>query len=366
MSHELRAEFAPLVDEKLRDTLVTIDEGDSGVLVFNTKYEGDASAGAVKIPLTSKMTVRPYDKANGIAPTTGSTTYVTVTDFNDVAINEVVDGYDEAALTFDIIADRLSEAGIAGAESMDKTGIVTLELGGSTGEDNSLTTIQTAFNKLVVARTLLTKAGVPTSGRYAIVSPDFYALLLQDTTNFIKQGDISQEMVNDGYIGMCAGFAIKESQNVAPNTEFIAGHSNFATRVKTWIRTPDTVDLNGSGNYVGASAVQGRWVYKEKVTNGNGIYVKSNFPSMAPMATTPGAGQIAITDIFPPTGTVAKIGYIKNADFSVEKALSDGETFTDTTYTLPHTVTGLVAGDQLAVYALDASNNVLGLGFAAL
>jgi len=45
----------------------------------------------------------------------------------------------------------------------------------------------------------------------------------------------------------------------------IAGHPRFATRVNEWSVGIKVQDLSGSGNYIGASAVQGRMVYDHKV-----------------------------------------------------------------------------------------------------
>ena len=45
----------------------------------------------------------------------------------------------------------------------------------------------------------------------------------------------------------------------------IAGHPKFATRAKAWGVGVHVQDLSGSGNYIGACAVQGRKVYGHKV-----------------------------------------------------------------------------------------------------
>ena len=49
------------------------------------------------------------------------------------------------------------------------------------------------------------------------------------------------------------------------NLAMIAGHPRFATRVNEWSVGIKVHCLPGSGNYIGASAVQGRMVYDHKV-----------------------------------------------------------------------------------------------------
>lgn len=275
MATELQTRYANLVDAKLRAELVTIDSGT--VPVFNTDYEGEPKAGAVKIPVRdTEVASGAYDPVTGKALTSSDTTYLTVTDFNDVAINEIIDGYEAAAVPDNIVADRLDSAAYTGSKILDQDGIATLEAGGTVASSTTALTKSTVYEAVVDAMTALTTANVPMTNRFLIVSPATYALMLKDTTNFIRQSDLSQQMVNDGYIGMYSGFAVKVSNLLAATTEFIAGHSRWCSRIREWIVAPRIQDLNGDGTHIGASAVQGRWVYKHAVSKAAAVYVKKN------------------------------------------------------------------------------------------
>ena len=103
--------------------------------------------------------------------------------------------------------------------------------------------------------------------------------------HFIKQGDLSQELVQQGVIGRIAGFNVFESNNMdyesttrvaskKTTTEFIAGHPNWCHRVMEWQTPVHLQDLSGSGKYIGASAVQGRKVYGLKVSKPQTLYIK--------------------------------------------------------------------------------------------
>lgn len=273
MAHVLQERYASLVDAKLRATLVTLDTGSAAI--FNTNYEGDPKAGAVKIPVRdTEVSVRDYNRLTGIAGAAGATAYITVTDFHEKAVNEIIDGYDAAAVPDNLVADRLDSAGYAGGLTLDTDGIATLEAEGTTAASTTALTAETVYSGFVAARTALTKANVPATGRYAIVSADTMALLLE-SDKFIKQSDIGQELVMQGYVGKIAGFAIKESNDLDAATEFIAGHSQNSTRIREWTVQPRIQSLDGDGVHIGASAVQGRWVYKHKVTKGVTVYVKT-------------------------------------------------------------------------------------------
>lgn len=269
MAHELQERYSSLMDERLRKELVTKDSGT--VKIFNTKYEGNPRAGAVKVPVRGEANIRNYDKASGIAPEETSTSYITISDFKDVAVNEIIDGYDAAAVPDNVVADRLDAAGYAGALELDSAGIKTLEQ-----EGTKLTVKGTkAYDQVLEARTALSEKDVPLTGRYLIVSPSFYAEILKDE-NFIKQGDLSQKIVEQGVVGMISGFYVFESNNLSttPNkTQFIAGHSNWCHRVREWAVPPYIADLKNDSKYIGASAVQGRWIHAHKVSKPEAVQV---------------------------------------------------------------------------------------------
>ena len=88
MAHANQERWSRLVDEKLRNTLVTRDN-----LVFNNRYEGDPKAGKVKIPVRdTEVEVKTYNKATGIDPEAGTTTYLDLSIDHDEAVNELIDG----------------------------------------------------------------------------------------------------------------------------------------------------------------------------------------------------------------------------------------------------------------------------------
>lgn len=103
--------------------------------------------------------------------------------------------------------------------------------------------------------------------------------------NFVRQGDLSQELKSAGAVGSVAGFAVFESNNLMfenttavsgkkTTTEFIAGHPNWCHRVNEWGVPVHLQDLNGSGNFIGASAVQGRKIWGLKISKPQTLYVK--------------------------------------------------------------------------------------------
>ena len=279
MAHTLQERYSNLIDLKLRASLVTKDN-----LIFNTRYEGKPTAGKVKIPVRStEVAVGDYNKATGMTLNTGTTTYIDLDLSNDKAVNEIIDGYDAAAVPDNIVAERLDSAGYSLGQVIDADSIYALETQGSVYSTKTALTKANVYETVVALRTELSKNNVPTEGRWLIVSPDVYGLLLQYTSNFIRQSDISQELIMAGAVGKIAGFTVFESSRLMKDnetivsskkttTEMIAGHPNWCHRVEEWSVPVGIKNLTNT--YIGACSVQGRKIYGVKVSNDKAVIVK--------------------------------------------------------------------------------------------
>ena len=273
MAHNKQERYSNLVDLKLRATLVTRDN-----VIFNTRYEGSPKAGAVKIPTRDEVVVGDYNAATGMSMNAGSTAYITLAINKDKAVNELIDGFEAEAVPDGVVADRLDSAGYKLAATLDVDGCSTLIEEGTKAENTAALTKSNVYDAFVDARTALSKANVPVVGRYALVTPETFALLLK-SPDFIKASDLGQNIVETGAVGQIAGFNVYESNNLTTNEaktsiDFVAGHPDCATRAREFAVPVEVVSLKGSGNYIGASAVQGRLAYGHKVTKAAGIYVK--------------------------------------------------------------------------------------------
>ena len=270
MAHELQVRYSQLVDAKLRDTLVKKD----GV-VFNTRYEGNPTAGSVKVPVRdTEVAVGDYSKTNGANATHGDTAYIDVAVDKDKSINEIIDGYDAASVPDSLVADRLDSGAYSMALQIEKDATTVLEAAATPMTDTTALTKDTVYEAFVKARTALSKAKVPNDKkRFALVSPDTYALVLM-CDQFTKASDLGDEVVQSGILGRIAGFNILEDNTLSETTEFIVGHPDWCCRVREWAVPVKVQDLAGSGKYIGASAVQGRSVYAHKVTKAQTLLIK--------------------------------------------------------------------------------------------
>ena len=304
-AHEHQERWSKLVLAKLRSELVLKD----GV-VFNNDYEGSPSAGVVKIPSRDEeVKVSDYDKANGISGTHGSTTYVNMPITKDKAVNEIIDGYDAKSVPDNLVADRLDSASYSMAKQIDTDGGTTL-LAAATVDNETLLTKDNIYEKIVDIRTRMNKANIPNDGkRYLLALPDVMALILK-SPEFVSASSLGDEVKVTGAVGKIAGFLVIEWNDNTANLQMLAGHPRFATRAMDFAVPVHLQDLNGSGKYIGASAVQGRKVYDHKVLRSVAIRAVYSPGALVLSAVAGAAGKTKLTVVSGNSGTT--YAYKKN------------------------------------------------------
>lgn len=353
-AHEHMDRWSKLVLAKLRQDLVLKD----GV-VFNNDYEGSPASGSVKIPVRDEeVVVSDYDKANGISGTHGSTGYMTMVIGKDKAVNEVIDGYDAQSVPDNLVADRLDSASYSLAKQIDTDGGTTL-LAGATVDNETLLTKDNIYEKIVDLRTRMNKANIPNDGkRYLLALPDAMALILK-SPEFIAASSLGDEVKQTGAVGKIAGFLVIEWNDSTANLQLLAGHPRFATRATEFSVAVHVQDLNGSGNYIGASAVQGRHVYDHKVLRSTAIRAVYSPGSLIPAAAagaTAGTTKITVSG-----GSGTTFQYKKNP---AERAVYNTATaaYGGTALTSGTTEIEVAAGDILEVVNL-VSGKVASVGY---
>lgn len=106
----------------------------------------------------------------------------------------------------------------------------------------------------------------------------YFALILK-SPEFISASDLGDAVKQSGALGQIAGFLIYEDATLSATTEYIVGHPDWCTRVNEWSVDVHLQDLNGSGKYIGASAIQGRKIYAHKITKAAAVLIKKKAAS---------------------------------------------------------------------------------------
>src|SRR5690625_1527226 len=124
-----------------------------------------------------------------------------------------------------------------------------------------------AYELLVEFRTTLTRSNTPTDGRFVVVPPEFYAVLLKDDRFIRYDASNTEQGLRNGIVGRAAGFDVIES-NVVPSKvvtddtvfDIVAGHS-IATTYAEQIASTEAMRLENTFG----DGVRGLHLYGGKV-----------------------------------------------------------------------------------------------------
>jgi len=214
----------------------------AGPTIVNRDYEGEITEAGdtVRITSVSRPTVGTYvPNQTNIVPEELTDAQRTMVVDQAKYFAFKVDDVDARQARGTVMTQAMSEAAYAVSDVVDQyvasfyTGAAAANVLGSTASPINTYTVPTdAYDKVLVPlRTKLTKANVPTAGRYCVVSPEFHASLLLDG-RFIKASESADaSALRNGQVGRAAGFDILESNNVpvpSGDTQAITAGTNAA------------------------------------------------------------------------------------------------------------------------------------------
>jgi hypothetical protein len=269
-THELQERYASSIVKIARKNLVTNEED-----IFSTDYEGDPKAGAVKVPVrNTEVVVGDYDVVAGGALGTSATVYLTITIGNNKFVNELIDGFEAAAVPDNLIAQRIDSAGYSIGLVIDDDAMAVIDAGGTTSSNTTVSSTSTAYSNWLAEQQALNIADIPLTNRYGIVSPAYFTLIKQDS-NFVSAGADTgfNEVKKAGMVGMIDGVPVFMSNNMAADVEFVIGHKAWTQRIMEWFIPPMIKDLPSP--HIGASALQGRWIFEHVITLATAIRIKT-------------------------------------------------------------------------------------------
>jgi hypothetical protein len=270
---------------------------------FGSDYEGDPKSGAVKVGVRdTEVTLAAYDVVDGVSLTTGSTVYLTITVDKNNAINELIDGYEAQAVPDGLVAQRLDSGAFKMQRQLELDAIAVIRDstvaqdtgGGQTNPANptyeaSVTVLSasTAYNAISASIGTMLDDGVDPQDIVVGISTQTETFLLEDVKFTNTASEIGSERVMRGVIGMIRGAEVVRSSNLGlvdaaganvafdgTTVEYIVFSHFWAQKVDEWIVSP-TINNLFDGAHIGASALQGREVYANALTDSRGAIVKA-------------------------------------------------------------------------------------------
>ena len=158
--------------------------------------------------------------------------------------------------------------------------------------DATAITTSTAFEKLLLGRATLVNAKVPMETVICFCSTDFYSKIMRDE-NFVKKGDMSQEITVRGTVGIAGGIPIIE----VPDEYLIGAEFLLCSPIATTAPVKiEEIKIHDNPPGINGWLVEGRFSYDAFVRDNkkNALYVQK------------GEIELAVSTGATTTSTVAK------------------------------------------------------------
>lgn len=261
--------------------LYALDKSHIAANLVNRNYEGQIrqQGDTVHINSIGAVTVNDYTRNTDISdPEILTTTDQTLVINQSKYFNFQIDDVDAAQTAGDMMDTAMTRAAYALNDVSDafllKTIAAGVDAGNKVGDTSAAITLtaENVYENIVALRTKLDKANVPTAGRYIVVPPEVYALLLMDD-RFVKASDggTANETLLNGEVGRVAGFTVYMSNNVFYSTDHwqIVASVAYSTTFAEQIVSTEAYRMEKRF----ADAVKGLHVYGAKVTDGKAVAV---------------------------------------------------------------------------------------------
>ena len=230
--------------------------------VSNLDVMGTPGTTAVSVFVNVLATVATYVPGTGVSKTQDTSAYVVLNNLKEIAVNEILDGYTVETAPADLIASRFEGAVGGIAESIDTVGLAAIVSGGTdlVAAGGDAPTVANMYEKVVNLKKALDTAKAPRMGRSLIVNPTTEALLLQQQSKLILNTDRGDRIVMDGWIGRVLGFDVYSTTLLTTSNMTAMQKRGFAFK-DNWKIEPRLQSLDGSGTFIGDSAIQARYAY---------------------------------------------------------------------------------------------------------
>ena len=260
--------------------MYALDKSHVAANLVNRDYEGQIrqQGDTVHINSIGAVTVNDYTRNTDIEdPEVLTTTDQTLEINQSKYFNFQIDDVDAAQAAGDMMDTAMSRAAYALNDTSDAFLLGVIAAGADSGNIIGSSTAETLTSDNVYKQTsslptTRAKQNAPHHGRYIVVPPEVYALLLMDD-RFVKASDggTANATLLNGEVGKVAGFTVYMSNNVPYSTDTwsIPASVPYSTTYAEQVISTEAYRMEKRF----ADAVKGLHVYGAKVTDGKAVAV---------------------------------------------------------------------------------------------
>jgi len=231
--------------------------------IANTEVEGTVGFETVKVYVNDLATIGDYVPGTGLSLSNDGSSYVDINNTKEKAINELLDGYTVETAPADLVASRLEAALVKMGEQMDTDALTQIVADGTevVAAAGAKPVVATIYDDILNLKLALDEAKAPRTGRFLVVTPEMENLLLDTDSKIILNTERGDRIIAEGFVGRLLGFDVFSTVLLPDGTNMVAGQMRGFAFKEGWKIPPRRQNLDGSGTFIGDSAVQGRIAY---------------------------------------------------------------------------------------------------------
>ena len=224
---------------------------------------GTPGTTTVKVYVHELATIADYVPGTGVSLTADGSAYVTISNLKEKAVNEILDGFTVETAPTDYVVQRLVAAMEASGEQIDDDGFIKMESDGTelVAAGGLLPTVATIYEDILDLKLALDLVKAPKKKRNLVMTPTMENLMLDTDSKLILDTSKGDSIITEGYIGRVLGFDVFSTTALPVGTNMIASQERAFVFGDACTRDVRVQSLDGSGQFIGDAAVQGRWAY---------------------------------------------------------------------------------------------------------
>jgi len=220
----------------------------------------NSDATSMKVYVNELSTIATYVPGTGVAQSADGSAYVTVSNLTEDALNEILDGFTVETAPADMVVSRMVAGMETRGESND-TKVFTGMIANGTeliaaAEDKPV--LATVYSDILALKGALDTAKAPKTGRKLIINSEMENLLLHVDSKIILDTNRGDKIQTEGFVGRLLGFDVFSTELLPEGTNMIALQMRGYAAKEIFKVEPRLQNLDGSGTFIGDSAIQDR------------------------------------------------------------------------------------------------------------
>lgn len=237
----------------------------------------NADATSMKVYVNEGVLDQTYVPGVGVSVSNDGSSYVTINNLEEKAMNEILDGFTVDTAPEDHVMQRFNAAVETRGESEDTKVFAGMVAGGTelVAPAGAKPTPTTIFQNIADLGEALDNVKAPQSGRKLVITPAIRAMITNRDSGIVLDTDKGDRVLSEGWIGRFYGFDIYMTTLMPAGTNMVASQVRGYAAKEVYKVDPKVQDISGSGQFIGDAAIQDRVAFLDGIVRAELVQINN-------------------------------------------------------------------------------------------